>query len=162
VRKHVLLLALVVVSVAVWVASASAAGNPKVFSLLAVDNGKGQPINGFMFDRAPSAGDSFPISEDLYTWAGAKRGARVGSDHGSAMFLVVANKGAHSWTVFNVQANLPGGTILVSGVAPLTNGPSRFTLAVTGGTGKYANAHGYVTVRGMAGNKTNLDFNLNP
>ena len=159
-RKYGVVLALVVVSAVVWVASASAISSPQVFSLLAVDNGKGQPINGFMFDRAPVAGDQFAISEDLYKWAGVKRGAKVGSDLGVAMFLT-ATKSSES-TVFNVQTNLSGGTILVSGVARLTNGPSKFTLAVTGGTGKYANARGYVNVRGMSGNKTNLDFHLLP
>src|SRR4051794_2028230 len=83
-RKYGVVLALVVVSVAVWVASASAISSPQVFSLLAVDNGKAQPINGFMFQRAPAAGDQFVISEDLYKWAGTKRGAKVGSDIGVA------------------------------------------------------------------------------
>jgi hypothetical protein len=159
-KKYGVVLALAVVSVAVWVASASAAGNPKVFSLLAIDNGKGQPFNGFMFDRAPRAGDQFPISEDLYKWSGVKRGAKVGRDAGVAMFLTATKTGGS--TVFNVQANLAGGTIVVSGIGPATNGPSTFTLAVIGGTGIYADAHGYVRVRGMAGNKTNLDFNLLP
>ena len=159
-RKYVVALALVVVSVAVWVASASASANPNVFSLLAVDNGKGQPFNGFMFDRAPRAGDQFPISEDLYKWAGVKRGAKVGHDAGAAMFLTVTKTSGSM--VFNVQANLPGGTLIVSGIGPATNGPAPFTLAVVGGTGKYADAHGYVKVRGMSGNKTNLDFNLQP
>jgi hypothetical protein len=109
---------------------------------------------------AEPAQETVAISEDLYTWAGVKRGAKVGSDLGVAMFLT-ATKSSES-TVFNVQTNLSGGTILVSGVARLTNGPSKFTLAVTGGTGKYANARGYVNVRGMSGNKTNLDFHLLP
>jgi hypothetical protein len=159
-RKYVFVLALAVLAVVGWVASASAGGNPKVFSLLAVDNGKGQPINGFLFDRAPRAGDQFPISEDLYKWAGAKRGARVGRDAGTAAFLTVTKTGGS--IVFNVQANLPGGTIVVTGLGPATNGPQTFNLAVIGGTGIYANAHGYVKVRGIGENKTNLDFNLLP
>jgi hypothetical protein len=64
--------------------------------------------------------------------------------------------------VTGCEANLPGGTIVVSGIGPATNGPSSFTLAVIGGTGTYADAHGYVRVRGMAGNKTSLSFNLLP
>jgi hypothetical protein len=161
-RKYGVVLALVVVSVVVWVASASAISSPQTFSLLAVDNGRGQPFNNFMFQRSPVAGDQFPISEDLYKWAGTKRGAKVGSDRGAAEFLVVTNNGANGWAVFNVQANLPGGTIIVSGQSANEQGPSKFTLAVTGGTGIYANARGYVNVRGMAGNKTNLDFHLLP
>jgi hypothetical protein len=135
-------------------------GHPKVFSLLAVDNGKAQPLNGFAFDRGPRAGDQFPISEDLYKWSGVKRGAKVGRDAGVATFLTVTKTGGS--IVFNVQANLPGGSIIVSGIGPATDGPSTFALAVIGGTGTYANAHGYVKVRGIGGSKTNLDFNLLP
>jgi hypothetical protein len=57
---------------------------------------------------------------------------------------------------------ISGGTIVVSGIGSATNGPSTFALAVVGGTGTYADADGYVRVRVMAGNKTNLDFNLLP
>ena len=159
-KNYAVVLALVVVSVAVWVASASAAGNPKVFSLIAVDNGKGQPFNGFMFDRAPRAGDQFPISENLYKWAGAKRGAKVGSDHGAATFMTVTKSGG--FASFNVQLNLVGGTILVGGMGPIAQGGTTYTLTVIGGTGKYAGAHGSVKVRDLRGNDENLDFNLLP
>ena len=159
-KNYAVVLALVVVSVAVWVASASAAGNPKVFSLIAVDNGKGQPFNGFMFDRAPRAGDQFPISENLCKWAGAKRGAKVGSDHGAATVQTpTKNCGFAS---FNVQLNLSGGTILVGGMGSIAQGGTTYTLTVIGGTGKYAGAHGSVKVRDLRGNDENLDFNLLP
>ena len=121
-RKYGVVLALVVVSVAVWVASAAAIRGPQTFSLLAVDNGKGQPFNNFMFDRAPVAGDQFPISEDLYKWAGTKRGAKVGSDRGAAEFLVVTNNGANGWAVFNVQANLPAARSSSADSPPLSRG----------------------------------------
>ena len=65
------------------------------------------------------------------------------------MFLVVTENGTRRSAVFNVQANLPGGTLIVSGVAPITDGPSTFTLAVTGGTGKYAGARGSMKLHGV-------------
>ncbi len=104
-RKYALGFALVVVSVVVWVAAASAAGSPKVFNLLAVDNGKGQPINGFMFDRQPLAGDQFPISESLYKWAGTKKGAAAGHDQGIATFVNVGK--SSQTTLFTVTAWCP-------------------------------------------------------
>jgi hypothetical protein len=64
--------------------------------------------------------------------------------------------------MFTVQANLSGGTILVGGIVSFKNEPLKFTLAITGGTGAYANARGYVNVRQLPGNKTNLDFHLLP
>ncbi len=42
------------------------------------------------------------------------------------------------------------------------NEPLKFTLAITGGTGKYANVHGHVNVRQLPGNKTSLTFHLLP
>lgn len=160
-RKYGIALALIVVSVAVWVASASAISKAQTFSLLAVDNGKGQPINGFLGDRAPLAGEQFAVSDDLYKWAGTKRGAKVGTDQGIVTFLsVTANGGSNTFTV---QANLSGGTILVGGIISYKNqNPSKFTLPITGGTGKYAGAHGYVDVRALPNNKNNLDFHLLP
>ena len=159
-KKHGLMLAVLVLSGAVSVASASASGTAQTMSLLAVDNGKGQPINGFMFQRAPVAGDQFAISEDLYAWAGTKRGAKVGSDMGIATFLTASRNSATN--MFAVQANLKGGTILVGGVVAGSDGPSKFTLAITGGTGKYANVRGTVNVRQLSDNKTSLEFHLLP
>lgn len=159
-RKYMFVLALAVLSVAVWAASASAVSKPQSFSLLAVDNGKSQPIDGFLFDRAPVAGDQFGISENLYKWAGTKRGAQVGTDVGVAKFLTATPNGGSN--MFTVQANLSGGTILVGGIVSFKNEPLKFTLAITGGTGAYANARGYVNVRQLPGNKTNLDFHLLP
>ena len=54
------------------------------------------------------------------------------------------------------------GTIIVGGVVAFKYKPQRFTLAITGGTGKYANARGYVNVRQLRGDKTNLDFHVRP
>ena len=160
-KKYLFVFALAVLSVAVWVASASAVSKPPTFSLLAVDNGKGQPINGFLGDRAPVAGEQFAISDDLYKWAGTKRGAKVGSDQGIATFLSVTAKGGSN--TFTVQANLSGGTVLVGGIISYKNeNPSKFTLAITGGTGKYAGTHGYVDVHALPNNKNNLDFHLLP
>ena len=144
-RKYALVFGLVVVSVVVWVASASAAGSPKVFNLLAVDNGKGQPINGFMFDRQPVAGDAFPISENLYKWAGTKKGAPAGHDLGIATFVNVGQ--SSQTTLFTVTAYLNGGTVFVNGMSRTVNGPASLTLPIVGGTGKYAGARGYVNVR---------------
>jgi hypothetical protein len=160
--KHSVALVLVVVSaVAVWVSPASAITSPQVFSLVAVDNGEGQPINGFMFQRAPAPGDQFAISQTLHKWAGTKRGAKVGTDLGVGMFLTATPGGGSQ--LFNVQVYLSGGTILVGGVTRFKNEPfSKFTLAITGGTGRYGNVRGYVNVRQLYGGGTSLVFHLLP
>ena len=162
-KKYGVVLVLVVVSVAVWVASASAISKPQVFSLLAIDNGMGQPINGFMFDRQPVAGDQFPIAENLYKWAGTKKGAPAGHDQGIATFVIVGK--SSQTTLFTVTAYLGGGTIFVNGMGRTTEGNESVTLPIVGGTGKYAGARGYVVHRPLGngnGNKSNLEFHLLP
>ena len=159
-RRCGVVLALVVVSVAVWVASASAISSPQVFDLLAV-SGQPQPINGFTFDRFPRAGDQFGIADTLYKWAGTKRGALAGHDQGIGTFQSV---GKNSQTaLFTVTVYLSGGTMFIEGMAKTINGPSNLTLPILGGTGKYAGANGYVHVRALAGsggNNSNLEFHL--
>jgi hypothetical protein len=161
VRKRVAMLALVVVPLVVVAASASASSSSQqVFSLLAVSH-NAQPINGFMFDRAPRAGDQFGIADTLYKWAGTKRGARAGRDTGIGTFQSVAR---NSQTVlFAVQVYLGGGSMFVEGMGRTVEGPANLTLPILGGTGKYAGASGYVNVRplgGSNGNNSNLEFHL--
>jgi hypothetical protein len=57
-RKYGVVVALVVMSVAVWVASAAALSSPQVFSLLAVSSQNLPPMNGFKFQRPPQPGES--------------------------------------------------------------------------------------------------------
>ena len=163
-RKFGFVLALVVLSAAVWASSASAISSPQVFNLLAVDSQNGQPINGFMFDRQPRPGDQFAITENLYKWAGTKKGARVGHDQGIATFLTVGANGGTG--LFTVQAYLQGGSVLVQGISTFPEaGTANFKLPVIGGTGKYANVGGYVSVRDLGNgnqNKSNLEFHLQP
>ena len=161
-RKHGIALVLVVLSVAVWVVTASAINSPQVFSLLSADAGTAQPINGFTWQRAPRAGDQFGLADNLYKWAGTKRGAKVGSDQGIGTFLTVTKSGGTQ--MLNAQANLSGGSILVSGIITYKNtSESTFKLAVTGGTGRYENVRGYIIVKQLpVGDKSNLEFHLLP
>lgn len=162
-RKLGIALVLVVLSVAAWVVTASAISGPQVFTLLSVDSGTAQPINGFTFDRAPRAGDQFGFRDNLYRWAGTKRGAKVGSDQGIGTFLTVTKSGGTQ--MYNAQVNLGGGTILVGGITTYTEvATSTFKLAVTGGTGRYDNVRGYVVVKQLPGspNRQFLTFHLLP
>jgi len=162
-RRYGIVLAVVAALVAAWATtSTSAISSPQVFSLLSRDSGTAQPINGFIWDRAPRAGDQFGFADNLYKWAGTKRGAKVGTDQGIGTFLTVTESGGTQ--VFNAQANLSGGSILVSGVITYTNtSESTFKLAVIGGTGKYDNVRGYIIVKQLpVGDNSNLEFHLLP
>jgi hypothetical protein len=79
---------------------------------------------------------------------GRPKGAAVGSDHGTMTFT-----GNHTAT-FSGSARLPGGTLRLQGaVVPLQN--RSFAVPVKGGTGRFANARGYLVVG--PGNKRALN-----
>ena len=167
-RRCGVVLALAAVSVAAWVASASAITSPQVFNLLDVSQDVEQPIGGFTFDRPPAGGDQFAIYDKLYKWAGTKKGAPAGRVVGLGTFQTGFGENfSHKATVlFVAQAYLQGGSVLIQGYGQTNpNGPSTFTLPVLGGTGKYDNVRGYVVVRDLGdGNqsKSNVEFHLLP
>ena len=86
-RKHGVVFALCVVSVAVWVASASAISSPQTFSLLEVSGNNDQPLGDFTFDRPPAGGDRIAFTNKLYKWAGTKKGAPAGRDQVMISFI---------------------------------------------------------------------------
>ena len=162
-KKYGVVFAFVVVSVAVWVASASAISSPQVFNLLAVNQSNLPPMNGFEFQRPPQPGDQINIGDTLYGWAGTKRGAKVGSDRGIITFMSVVRTAG--W--------LPQRSVLPSrrigrraGILHFPGrGPEKFTLPVVGGTGKYNNVRGYINFRDLGDgnqNKANMELHLLP
>jgi hypothetical protein len=105
-------------------------------------------------DRAPagtSKGDTIVYRNRLVNAVrqfGRPAGAAVGSDRGTMTFT-----GAHS-ARYSGTAVLPGGTLTLAGaVVALTGG--RIAVPVSGGTGKFAGARGYVVVG--PGNKRALN-----
>jgi hypothetical protein len=169
VRKYGILLALVVSLVSFWASSASAIKGPQTFSLLEVSTpNSDQPLGDFTFDRPPVGGDRIAFTNELYKWAGTKRGARAGRDQVTVSFITGfgSDFSKKATALFTAQAYLQGGTIFVEGYGQLNpNGPLKVTLPVVGGTGTYANARGYLNVRDLGdGNqsKTNLEFHLLP
>jgi hypothetical protein len=92
--------------------------------------------------KGASKGDTVVYRDRLLN----AKGAVVGSDHGTMTFT-----SAHTATFAGV-AVLPGGTLRLSGkVIPLPN--KSFAIAVTGGTGRFAKAKGYVVVGSGSGKR---------
>jgi hypothetical protein len=91
--------------------------------------------------KGTSRGDTIAMRDRLLNAKaqfGKKRGAVVGSDHGTMTFT-----GPHT-ARFSGVAVLPGGTLRLSGnVVPVTNG---LVIPITGGTGRFARAKGFVVV----------------
>jgi hypothetical protein len=85
--------------------------------------------------KGASKGDTVEYRDKLLN----AKGAVVGSDRGTMTFT-----SAHTATFAGV-AVLPGGTVRLAG--KLISLPNRsFAIPVTGGTGRYAKARGYVVV----------------
>jgi hypothetical protein len=93
--------------------------------------------------KGASKGDTVVFKDDLLNAAaqfGKKVGAKVGADEGTMTFT--SKTSAH----FTGSATLPGGTVTLDGpVASASDGKS-IVIPVTGGTGRYKNAHGTVLV----------------
>jgi Dirigent-like protein len=169
VRKYGIVFVLVVSLAAAWGTSASAISSPQTFSLLEISTSNSQqPVGDFTFNRAPVGGDQLAVANDLYTWAGTKKGARVGRDEVLLTFITGFGPDfSHKATVlFVAQLYLHGGTVLAQGYGQVNpNGPSRYTFPIVGGTGSYAGARGYLNVRDLGDgnqNKTNIEFHLMP
>ena len=163
-----LFLVLLAAIAAVGAGSARTLSKPQDFDLLDVSRNVTEPIGGFEFNRAPAAGDRFAIEDDLYRWAGTKRGALYGHVVGLGTFQTSFGADfSHPATVlFQAQAFLPGGTVFVEGYGRTNpNGPSHFTLPVIGGTGAYENARGWISVRDLGNgesSKSNVHVHLIP
>jgi hypothetical protein len=92
--------------------------------------------------KGTSKGDTIEYRDRLLnakTQFGHPKGAAVGSDHGTMTFT-----GAHTAT-FSGVAHLPGGTLQLGGKVVALPDKS-IVIPVTGGTGKFAKAKGYVLV----------------
>jgi hypothetical protein len=162
-RKGLLAVIVVAVSVALGASSASALEKPRVFTLLEAD-GLEQPLGDFRDSaRPPVGGDQFVETNPLYRWTG-KKGTRVGRDRVLISFMTGFGPdfSHRALVLVQTQIYLPDGTIFVQGYISILpgNSPQTFELPVVGGTRIYANARGYVKARVAA--RTLIEFHLTP
>jgi len=111
----------------------------------------------------PKAGDRFVSAGALHSWVGTKRGKRVG--HKEVLCTFTAAHFERGWaSVFcTAQFFLPGGTVSAESFLRFTDGPQKFTVPVTGGTGVYFNAKGSIAIRDLGESANSaLTFHLNP
>jgi hypothetical protein len=142
------------VTALVGTTSVSALEKPEVVSVLVLPEGFTPLTADFDVTRF-KAGDSFGFVGGMYTWAGMKRGTRTGHIEGSCQIVsAVAATGAGTLYCAST-ALLPRGRILFQGHAPLG---SLKTFPITGGTGRYANARGWVRIKeiGFSGKTANV------
>ena len=162
-RRCLVGLAVAAAVVGVFTVPASAISQPQKLNFLDVTE-NGHTINGFEFNRQPQGGDSFASTDGLYKWAGTKKGARAGRLEVYCTFSYIS---LPRFVAFcKGQVFLPTGSVLAEGFASFnTDGPSKFSLPVVGGTGNYANVRGSVHVRDLGngdGSNSNLELDLLP
>jgi hypothetical protein len=105
-------------------------------------------------DEGPSLGDEYIFHDVL-----KQNGERVGHDGGVCTFTSVTSTEAEAQCVATLF--LEGGQIAVQGLIPFPEGgPSRFTVAVTGGTGQYEGATGELHVREISETVARLTLRL--
>ena len=142
--------------------SASALTKPEVLSILEVPEGY-TPLSASLDFTRLKPGDGFAFVQGLYTWAGAKRGKRIGHIDGSCQIVSAVSKTGAGKSYCAANAFLPAGQLLFQGYQRFTAGPGRFTYPITGGTGRYANARGWVEIRDIGSSGKTADvFHLLP
>lgn len=161
-RKRLVLIPAVVVAALVATTSVSALNKPEVIRILEVPEGFTPLSASFDFAQL-KAGDSFAFVQGLYTWAGTKRGKRIGHIDGSCQIVTAISKTGAGTSYCTASAFLPAGQLLFQGFQRFTAGPGTFVYPITGGTGGYSNARGWVNVKdiGFSG-KTADVFHLLP
>ena len=137
----------------------SALDRPEVVSVLVLPEGFTPLTADFDVTRL-KAGDSFGFVGGTYTWAGTKRGTRIGRIEGSCQIVSAVSEAGAGTLSCASTAFLPGGRILFQGHDRLG---SLKTFPITGGTGRYANARGWVRIKeiGFSGKTANV-FHLLP
>ena len=147
-RKLACLLAATAVAL-VGATAAAAITSPETIRLIDVEV-RSEPLDGFDFDddAPPRAGQRFAFTDALYRWQGRQRGAQVGRLEALCTFVKVDVEREAATTHCTAYVYLPAGKLLVEGFILFSeqSGPV-LRLPVTGGTGRYANAHGTATLR---------------
>jgi len=128
--------------------SPGAAGDrAKVISLLSVEQGGNLIDVDRSGGRGPTLGDQYIFTDGLYAWQGTRRGKRVGTTHGIATIT------SPTTAFFTGTMSLPGGQIQGAGYFSFIAHVE--TIIVLGGTGRYRNAGGDVTITKLGGERSN-------
>jgi hypothetical protein len=90
-------------------------------------------------ETGPSTGDRFFFAEDLF-----RGGEKVGDSGGECVIVRVEGETGTGNCVATLR--LPGGQITLQALITFAEGNPPFTVAVTGGTGRYRDADGEATI----------------
>ena len=105
-----------------------------------------------------SVGDQFVFTNDLF-----RGGEKLGEDGGVCVVTRLTARGASTWECVGSNV-LPGGQITVQGL--VTYGPDEeikadpYLFAITGGTGRYREAHGDVRIEEVTATRFRATFRI--
>ena len=156
--RLIALAAVVVAAAAVAVGTGSAISGPRVIRALEVS------ISEVSLDgtQEPKAGDRIYATSALYSWAGTKRGKRIGRDEVLCTLTKVRFERGFASAFCTAAFYLPGGSVSAEAFLRFVDRPQRFAVPVTGGEGVYANARGWIDIRDLASGNSALVFHLAP
>jgi hypothetical protein len=162
-RRVSLLIAIVAAAgLVIGVSPASSLDEPEVIRLVDVEETE-TPLDGVDFSEEglPTIGARFTFTDGLYRWAGTKRGARIGRFEGLCTW-VGAEARVFVSALCTAVAFLPAGKIVLVAHLRFGEETAAFALPVVGGTGRYANARGTVTIKDLPSGKQAAVFRLVP
>lgn len=95
-------------------------------------------------------GDAFAYVQGIYAWSGDHHGRRIGHLDGTCQIVsnISANGAGKAYCVAHIF--LADGQILFQGIQPFSAGLSRYRYPITGGTGRYQTARGWVSIRDLS------------
>jgi hypothetical protein len=105
-------------------------------------------------DTGIGVGDRFVFGDEL-----SRNGERIGEDGGECVITHVESETSQTANCV-VTLSLPGGQITVQGLVTFTADQAPFTVAVTGGTGRYRDADGEATVETVSDTEDRLIIHL--
>jgi allene oxide cyclase len=103
--------------------------------------------------KGDSPGDQLPFNNPIFNWSNTRR---VGVDQGNCVRASTVNgRWECMWTTF-----LPRGQVTVEG--PFLDAKATTQLAITGGTGDYSNARGWMTLHLRSDGNFDFVFHFQP
>ena len=146
-RSFALVIGLAVLAVATVVATAGGNSTSPAATFTVVERATTDAVTNKGVKKGDSLGDVLTFANEIYNADNTKK---VGSDNGFCVRTQVGKAWGCVWTTF-----LPSGQLTVDGPF-LDAGDSK--LAITGGTGGYARARGWMNLHARNAKGTEFDF----
>jgi len=124
------------------------AASSRILRVLEVPEGF-TPLSNADFSKL-KPGDGFAYVQGIYTWSGNRHGRRIGHLDGTCQIVSTISVDGAGKAYCVAHMSLADGDILFQGIQPFTAGLSHYRYPITGGTGRYQTARGWVSIRDLS------------